>query len=287
MVDITTSGGTYTFNAADFREMGHARIAPAEGDRPAEQRFPDRVFGVLNEVLEDASGVATDTAAAEAARDAAQGFATDAETARDAAVAAAVSTDFPFGVTDGTATAFHLDLEPDRVVAAGFACRVQFHVDNEAGATFQVDDSITAPLTNIAGVAVGEGSLKAGQVYIVYYDATTESYKVIKQRTRADFIEFYALEAVPEKANNIIAEKDWLLYGINAICGDGDGEVTIAIGGVDVTGLVDVAVTTTRGYTAATAAPVAWDKDTKLTITTAEGTDWEDLFVLLDLEEVV
>ena len=114
-------------------------------------------------------------------------------------------------------------------------------------------------------------------------DIVTSGKDILRQK----FIEFYALGIVPTQTITIIAEKNWRLYGIDAICGDGNGEVTIAIGGVDVTGLIDVAVTTTRGYTTATAAPVAWNKDTKLTITTANGTNWEDLFVLLDLEEVV
>jgi hypothetical protein len=106
MVQVTipkVGGGNdvYEFDQADYLGMKHAQAAAAEGSRPTEQRFPNRVFGVINQALEYIAGAisqaliaatnaATSATAAAAAR-------AGAETARDATIAAAAGA----GVTDG------------------------------------------------------------------------------------------------------------------------------------------------------------------------------------------
>jgi hypothetical protein len=178
MVEITTSGGTYTFDGADFRDMGHARLAPPEGNLPAQQRFPDRVFAVLEQVLGDASGVADNVTAVENARDVTEGYRDEAELARDQAIAAAVSSDFPFGVTTGTGSAYVLEFDPERVLANGSAFRVGFHAAPLAGATLKIDDNDAKLLSDVNGGEIKPDAFGAGHVDIAIYDAALDRFKL-------------------------------------------------------------------------------------------------------------
>lgn len=249
------------------------------------EAFPD----IINDVATVAGEVDTDSAAAVAAAATAVSAKDLAETARDAAVAAAISTDFPFGVTTGTATVYHLDLEPDRVVAAGSAFRVQFHLENGAAATFQVDSSITAPLTDTGGIALAAGQIKAGEVYIVYYDGTTESYKVVRQPKRKVAL-VKSVGGVSASTETVfITNKARRLYGINSILRTGTCNITYAKNGVNIGGLVNIAVDDTFTVTAvndSSNAYIDFAIGDRLDITPSSVVAAIDLFSYLDIEDL-
>lgn len=178
------------FNFSDFQRLGHTKILEAGFGRPAERRWPDRVFSQMLAELETAAGNSTTAqesaaAAAQSESNAAQSE-TNAETAeigavaaKDLAIAAAASADFPFTTTAGTASAYTVNFTPDRIVGDGFTMRVNFHTSCNAAPTIAVDGGTAYEIVDGLSLTdagayrqLDSGDIRTGMNLIVTYDST-------------------------------------------------------------------------------------------------------------------
>lgn len=171
------------FELSDFRGLGHSEILPAipgEGI-PAEPRFPDRMFRRINNAVGDIDGDSTAAAASAAAalvsennaathEDGAEAAAVLAVTAKDIAVAAATSVQFPFATTAGTASAYTASTggSPTLPIGDGFAIRLNFHTANNASPTLNIDGTGALELVDGLNLAAGGSyrSLDANDIFL-------------------------------------------------------------------------------------------------------------------------
>lgn len=164
---IIINGVTYT--EAQFNAYGYEEALPSMINNVAV------VAGVVQSNSDNANASATAAAASSSAATTAK---TQAETARDVAVSAAVSTDYPYASTSGTASAYTVNLTPDRVVGDGFSLRVKFHVAPTAGATLKIDNQPAYPLANSNGDNIFVGNFAANHVDILIFDASIGKFKL-------------------------------------------------------------------------------------------------------------
>jgi hypothetical protein len=186
-----------TFTLSQFRGVGHSAVLPAGNGRPAEPRFPDRIFSQflveLNNVESDKTDAAASAVAAAAAEAAAEGYRDQTEgyknetlTAKNIAVAAATSSQFPFATTGGTSSVYTINLgSPSQSIGDGFAIRVNFHTANAASPTLNIDGTGAKELVDGLNLSAGGvyRSLDANDIYagmnlIVGYDATKNKYVI-------------------------------------------------------------------------------------------------------------
>lgn len=176
--ELLAIGRLEDYNPNRFDPSTNPRGLAGEGYKTNGTQAWNDTAEIGNAVARLAGEADTDATAASASASAAAASAVTAGTARDQAVAAAASSDFPYGTTAGTASAYTLDLTPDRVTGSGSACRVRFHVANNATPTLQVDAGAAAEIVDATGRSLAAGEIALNRVYILVYDGALSKWVI-------------------------------------------------------------------------------------------------------------
>lgn len=139
----------------------------------------DAIARLAGEVADDAVATAADVIATAADAVATAADVVTTEAARDAAIAAANSLEFPFSVTAGTSTAYTINFTPDLTFGDGSTIRVSIHTASGDAPTLAVDGGSAHEI-----VAPGNRSLIAGELaqdynFLLQYDSSLTKWVIM------------------------------------------------------------------------------------------------------------